>query len=438
MGFARKHLSADGLIDAVQQVVSEMHLPPIKVNTKYSWEDCIMSGLAIFMLKSPSLLQFDIDSKNHTSVVYKNLTNLFGVKEVPSDTCLRKRLDEIPAHNLRIAFKKIFALMQRGGLLEQYRYLDNYYILSIDGTGQYSSANINCDNCCEKHHHNGQVTYYHHMLGAAIVHPEHKTVIPLAPEPIIKHDGKTKNDCERNASKRLLQQLRIEHPHLKIIIVEDSLSSNHPHLALLDQLHMEYIIGVKAGDHEYLFDSIKHAKPTIFTYLDDKKIKHEFSCYYSMPINYEHYDYTVNILMYTETTSKGKVTNWSWVTKLPLTEENVFKIMRAARARWRIENETFNTLKNQGYNFEHNYGHGYKNLCSVMTMLMILAFLIDQVQQACCGIYQQARHKSGGTLRVFFENIRAFFRRFVWQNFQQLLEFIGDIINAPPPQLDVC
>ncbi len=69
--------------------------------------------------------------------------------------------------------------------------------------------------------------------------------------------------------------------------------------------------------------------------------------------------------------------------------------MRAGRARWRIENETFNTLKNQGYHFEHNYGHGNENLCSVMTMLMMLAFLIDQVQQLCCKVYQDARKKAG-------------------------------------------
>lgn len=66
--------------------------------------------------------------------------------------------------------------------------------------------------------------------------------------------------------------------------------------------------------------------------------------------------------------------------------------MRAGgRARWRIENETFNTLKNQGYHFEHNYGHEKENLCSVMAMLMMLDFLIDQVQQLCSSSYQKAR-----------------------------------------------
>jgi hypothetical protein len=87
--------------------------------------------------------------------------------------------------------------------------------------------------------------------------------------------------------------------------------------------------------------------------------------------------------------------------QLPLKLENVYEIMRAARSRWKIENETFNTLKNQGYHFEHNSGHGYENLCSVMTMLMMLAFLIDQVQQLCCKVYQKARQHLG-TLGRFF------------------------------------
>ena len=53
--------------------------------------------------------------------------------------------------------------------------------------------------------------------------------------------------------------------------------------------------------------------------------------------------------------------------------------MRAGRARWRIENETFNSLKNQGYEFEHNFGHGEKNLATVFAALMMLAFAIDQI-----------------------------------------------------------
>ena len=52
-----------------------------------------------------------------------------------------------------------------------------------------------------------------------------------------------------------------------------------------------------------------------------------------------------------------------------LIPENVWDIMRGGRARWKIENETFNTLKNQGYHLEHNYEHGEQNLSVVLALL---------------------------------------------------------------------
>ena len=63
--------------------------------------------------------------------------------------------------------------------------------------------------------------------------------------------------------------------------------------------------------------------------------------------------------------------------------------MRCGRARWRIENETFNTLKNQGYHFERNFGHGKKNLSVVFAFSMMLSFLVDQVQQMCCDLFSK-------------------------------------------------
>ncbi len=73
------------------------------------------------------------------------------------------------------------------------------------------------------------------MLGAAIVHPDFKVVIPLCPEMIIKQDGQTKNDCERNAAKRFFERLRKDHPHLSLIINEDALSPNAPHIRDLEK-----------------------------------------------------------------------------------------------------------------------------------------------------------------------------------------------------------
>lgn len=426
----RKYLSADGLLKVVRHSLEKEKLP-LFARSEYSWSDCVLSGLAIFGFKLPSLLQFE-KVKESEPWIRRNLRTLYGIKKAPSDTCLRERLDLVSPSQLRKPFKKIFSYLQRGKALEAYKYLNGHYIVSIDGTGQYSSEKVHCKNCCEKHHRSGKTTYYHHMLGAVLVHPEQKVVIPLAPEPIVKGDGETKNDCERNASKRLLTDLRREHPHLKMLIVEDGLASNFPHLSLLDSLKMNYIIGAKPGDHKYLFEWIKDLKPNIHAKEDADGTKHTFKYYVDVPLNDANHDYRVNVIEYVETKKSGKELKFSWVTKLPISSDNVYEIMRAGRARWRIENETFNTLKNQGYNFEHNYGHGNENLCSVMTMLMMLAFLIDQVQQLCCKVYQKAR-KHVGTLKMLFEKVRVLIELSCWLSCHDLYKFIGVPNERPPP-----
>ena len=147
--------------------------------------------------------------------------------------------------------------LQRGQVLKRFVYLDGHYLLSLDGTTYFSSSKIHCSSCLEKHHRNGSVTYSHQLLGATLVHPDLKEVIPLAPEPIIQQDGQAKNDCERNATRRWLKRFRQEHPHLPVIVVEDALSANAPHLRDLREAGAHYIIGVKPGDHAFLFDHLR-------------------------------------------------------------------------------------------------------------------------------------------------------------------------------------
>lgn len=85
------------------------------------------------------------------------------------------------------------------------------------------------------------------------------------------------------------------------------------------------------------------------------------------------------------------------------------QLMRGARSRWKIENETFNTLKNYGYHFKHNFGHGYQHLSTVLAHLMMLAFLIDQIQQRCCGIFNRAVKEARSKSR-FWRMVRSLFQ----------------------------
>jgi hypothetical protein len=106
-----------------------------------------------------------------------------------------------------------------------------------------------------------------------------------------------------------------------------------------------------------------------------------------------------------------------------ITKDNVFKIMRGGRARWHIENETFNTLKNQGYQFEHNFGHGYRYLSTIFAMLMMLAFLIDQAQALCCQSFKQALVKKKRKIRLW-EFLRNACQFFLWDSWEALYAFV--------------
>lgn len=98
--------------------------------------------------------------------------------------------------------------------------------------------------------------------------------------------------------------------------------------------------------------------------------------------------------------------------------------MRGGRARWKIENETFNTLKNQGYNLEHNYGHGQQHLATVLGFLMMLAFLVDQVQELGCRLWQAARaHFRSRT--SLWERLRVLFTGFYIPDWKTLWEAVA-------------
>src|SRR4029453_8594609 len=142
---------------------------------------------------------------------------------------------------------------------------------------------------------NGSITYTHQMLGAAIIHPDQRAVIPLMPEPIVNRDGTEKNDCERTAAKRFVAKLRPAHPHPKFIVTEDSLSSNAPHIETLQAHGLHYILGVKEGDHAFLFQQVQaaeHAGRVPYYERHDRAVGvvHRFRFVNALPLNASHPD----------------------------------------------------------------------------------------------------------------------------------------------------
>jgi hypothetical protein len=387
--------------------------------------DVLMSGFAMMALKDPSLLAFE----RRRIAEEHNLRSIFHIKDIPCDTQMRTRLDIVDPDWLRPAYRALFRKAQRGKALEKMVFMEGCYLISLDGTGYFSSEKLFSPFClvksCSK---SGKTIYYLQALGAAIVHPDSKAVIPLAPEPICRQDGETKNDCERNGSRRWLAKFRKDHPHLRAIITEDALSPNAPHIRDILAAECHFILGVKEDDHKYLFgcvDAAVESREAIEHDLPDPKdprVRHFFRFTNSLPLNESNKDLLVNVLEYWEEGPK-KRQQFCWVTDFTLTKDNVYDIMRGGRARWKIENETFNTLKNQGYHLEHNFGLGEQYLSLTFFSLMMLAFLADQLQERCCALYREIRKKRGSK-KELFETIRGAFRLIVVKSMEMLYRLI--------------
>jgi hypothetical protein len=416
----RRHLHFDALIQLVRKRFEK--LPDARRCPQFSLADTALAGLALFSLKDPSLLAFQRRILDH------NLRSVFGLQAIPSDSQMREILDPLDPTSLRPAFRDVFRELQRGKVLEDYVFLQGCYLLALDGVEYFRSSLVHCPQCMTRQLNNGQTQYYHQMLGAVVVHPDFPEVIPLCPEPIQRQDGETKNDCERNATRRWVKQFRREHPHLGVIVVEDALSSNAPHVRDLQEANLHFILGVKPGDHAHLFAQFHQRQQANQVEVVEEMAADGTERYWvfahDLELNESNRDLRVNFVQLFEILPNGEGREWTWITDLYVTKENVKRVAQAGRTRWRIENETFNTLKNQGYHFEHNYGHGYEHLGVVLALLMMLAFLIDQVQQKCNPLFRQAWAKKGPKCALW-EALRQVFASFVVSSMREIYEAIA-------------
>lgn len=423
-----KHLDFNSLRDTVSSHFS--NLPDKRQNRKTNYEihDPVMSGFACMYFQDPSMLQFQIQLQEEQN--RNNLQTLFKVKKIPESTLIRTVIDDVESEHFRPIFKDLFTPLQRGKILNSYQIFPNLYLCSIDGSQYFSSEEINCEHCLTATHKDGRISYTHKVLQAAIMHPDKKQVIPLMPEEIRNTDGSKKQDCEVNAGKRLIKSLKKDHPRLGLIIVGDGLFSKQPFITDVLKEGMHYIFAVKPDDHKYLMDWVNAYDPGEIDrqeIVDSKGKTHVYEWVNNVPLNGGNNAINVNFFRYQQIVKdkagKEKVVyKNSWVTDLEVDLKNVRKLVKGGRCRWKIENECFNTLKNQGYHIEHNYGHGEKNLCFNFYLLTLLAFYFHQIFELTCKIYQECRKKFGSKLAMW-ETLRSYIKILVFDDWEILLSF---------------
>ena len=235
---------------------------------------------------------------------------------------------------------------------------------------------------------------------------------------------------------RCLVTRRQDHPPRTCIVTAESLRAQAPHRETRHAHGGHARLGGQEGDPASLCTQGQAAEDagrmTAYERHDRAAgVEHRFRFMNDVPLNASRADVRVNFMEYWEI-SKDTLQHFSWVTNVRVSTRNVYKLMRGGRARWKIENETFNTLKNQGYNFEHHYGHGEQNLSVVFAALMMLAFLVDQTQQLCCALFRAVWLKLGSK-RLLWERLRALFYGYRLESMRELLEalFYGKERHRP-------
>jgi hypothetical protein len=421
-----KHLSfaalRQRLSEAFNQLVDWRQTGKVDI----SLHDAMMSGFACMHFQDPSLLQFQkrLQEAQHQN----NLKTLFRISTIPKETQMRELIDGVDSETFRAIFKGFYLRLQRGKHLEPYQLFPKLYYFPIDGSQFYSSKEIHCKQCLVKEHKPGDPTYSHQVLQGGIMHPDCSAVIPFMPEQIVNGDGSTKQDCEMNAAKRFVRKLRQDFPQLGLVIGGDALFSKRPIIEDVLSLHMQYIFAAKPTDHKYMFEWLSaYDELHKLEFADENDRRHCYEWMNSVPLNDDQHSVVVNffqcrIVGKNKKSEEAVLYKNSWVTGLPITEDNVKTLVKAGRCRWKNENELFNVMKNHGYCMERNYGHGQQHLAFNFYLLTLLAFFFHQIFELTDRCYQTCRKKFGSK-RHLWETLRAYIKIIVFSSWESLLEY---------------
>jgi hypothetical protein len=396
----------------------------------YTMADIGLSAFSLFFMGSSSFLAHQRALAEGQG--RSNCQTLFGMSAIPSDNYIRQMLDgALPA-----AFDGLFIkAAETPGVLAPFQRLGGRTLIALDGTEHHCSRKVHCARCSTRKRADGGTDYFHAFLGASIVAPGHQHVLPLPPEFIMPQDGAAKQDCERNAAKRWLTRHGGSLARLRPVFLGDDLFAGQPIAAAIQAAGGNFILTCKPTSHrtisEHLYGAklaehretvLKRGKRTtmVYRWLADVPLRDSAD---ALPVTW------FSIEMFD---GKGKRTyHNSFMTDLPVSAGNVADLAACGRARWKIENETFNVLKCGGYNLEHNFGHGKNTLASVLVVLNLLAFAYHTLASLAVLAWRTALAAKGATYR-FFEHLRTITTYVVFHNWAHLLRAIADADIRPP------
>lgn len=392
-----------------------------------------LSAFAMFFMQSASFLSFQRKlEKGHGR---SNCQTLFGIEKIPSDNYIRDMLDGADPALLAPCFGDTERLLLGSAMREAFGRLGGRTLIALDGTEYFCSQKIACPHCQTRKRSNGKIESYHSMLAATVVAPGLSKVVPLAPEFIAKQDGAEKQDCERNAVQRWLDKHGARLKPLRPVYLADDLFACQSVVKRLVETGDDFIFICKETSHKALYDFIDGAE------LERHEVKvrkgksretHRYRFVDNVPLRDGKDAALVNWIGFEILGAKGEVKyKTAFVTSLPVAKSNVAEAAACGRARWKIENESFNVLKNNGYELEHNFGHGENYLAMTLAALNILAFAWHTVLDILEPPWKRAR-EAAETRKGFFAYLLTMTSLAIFPAWPDLLEALATFAIPPP------
>ena len=409
-------------------------------NCVYSMADIALSAFSVFFTQCPSFLSFQ--QAMEQSRGRNNARSLFQIQRIPSDNHIRQSLDPVEPSHLFGFFDELHQAFEETGVLEAMRAVGHTRLIAIDATWYFSSSsqNIHCPNCSSLRHAEGQITHFHSAITPVIVSPGHAQVVPLRPEFITPQDGQVKQDCEITAAKRWLAAHAPRYSTGNDTLLGDDLYAHQPFCRQVLLHNFHFFFTCKPTSHPYLSQWVQaleegHGLHSLKARAKGKANRwehHHYQWATGVPLTEGADALKVNWCQLTLTDADGAVLyRNSFITDWAISADNVAGLVAAGRARWKIENENNNVLKNRGYHLEHNFGHGKKHLASLLVTMNLLAFGLHTLLELADENYRLIRATLGARRR-FFQHLQALTTYLHFETWERLMTFMMQGLEIGP------
>ena len=396
-------------VPEILKYIDEIEEP--RKRNDYSMRYLIMSEMLMFLSEGKS--------QRFTETAYKDnkyLENIGkiikeDIRKIPDAEIYTNVFSRIEKEEIEKFQYKINYQMIRNKIYEDSKILGKYNLV-LDGV-RFQKAHYEISKEWLNETKEGNTTWYLSMLELKLV--ANNMAISLMNEMIKNEDKKKENeteeeiknksieelkqDCELNASKRMLPRFRQTYPRLPVRIIADSL---YPSIGLIELCEKENL--------EYIFVLKDKKIPTLLT---------EFLTLVSMPegnreimesnekivltlweneIDYKGKEINV-IRQITKDKKTGKYSKWMWITNREITRKNLYKIIYCAKLRDYIENQGFREQKvTSGIDLEHIYSKDIKAIKVIYTIIQITHLILQIIEHSdICGDF----NKKYGSVKVF-------------------------------------